>query len=216
MVRGGLQPRPYLRAGERRVQLLDAAAAVVGRNGFGALTVAAVAAEAGVSRQWVYEHFTDLDDLYRALVLDRFAALDARIDAARDGFEPLELALFSAGEVFALAPAERRILWALVDGSGWSGPELAGIQADLRERIMGRWTGVLRTVGYGEGDARAIIWAVVHAVFGLADEIERESLEVERALALVRTLVLALTAPGGAHQRRRRSRPRERGEHHAH
>src|SRR5665213_473982 len=82
MPAGTTQTRPYLRAGERRSQLLEAAAAVVGREGLGSLTVAGVAVEAGVSRQWIYEHFTDLDDLYRALILDRFASLDATIDAA--------------------------------------------------------------------------------------------------------------------------------------
>ena len=217
-MQGGTKPRPYLRSGERRSQLLAAAAAVVGRDGLGSLTMACVAAEAGVSRQWLYEHFADLDDLCRALFLDRFAILDARLDAARDRGGPLDRVLFAARAVFGLAAADRRILWALVDGSGSNGPELAGIQSDLRERIMRRWTAMVRAAGHQEVEARAVVWTVTHAVFALADQIERESLSVESAEELVRTMVTALTAahvPAGTH-RRRPTVPAPRGPSRAH
>jgi AcrR family transcriptional regulator len=199
-------PRPYLRAGERRAQLLTAAASVIGADGLGSLTVAAVAAEAGVSRQWVYEHFTDLDDLYRALILDRFAALDANIDAARRRMSGSELALFAARQLFALAPADRRILRALVDGAGWNRPELADIETELRERIFGRWTGFLRTGGHDDLEARAIVWAIVNALFGLADQVEREALDTEVAVSLLGKLLAAFNSPPDPdHRPRRRS-----------
>src|SRR5665213_3107912 len=153
MPAGTTQTRPYLRAGERRSQLLEAAAAVVGREGLGSLTVAGVAVEAGVSRQWIYEHFTDLDDLYRALILDRFASLDATIDAATRRLTGIGLVTFAARQLFALAPADRRILRALVDGVGRNRPELADIESELRERIFRRWTGLVRNVGHDEPEA---------------------------------------------------------------
>src|SRR5471032_1099522 len=114
MPRSAAETRPYLRAEDRRSQLLAAAAVLVGRAGLGGLTMAGVATEAGVSRQWVYEHFSDLDDLYRALILDRFAALDASIDAATRRLTGIELVTFAARRLFALAPADRWILRALV------------------------------------------------------------------------------------------------------
>jgi AcrR family transcriptional regulator len=204
MSKGDSGPRPYLRASARRSQLLDAATAIIGRRGLGGVTVAAVALEAGVSRQWVYEHFSDLDDLYRALILDRFSALDTNIDAAKRRSTGTELAAFAAREVFALAPADRRILRALVIGTGWNRPELAEIETELRERIIGRWTGYLRKAGHGEPNARAIVWAVVNAVFALADQIERESLEVDQAASIL-ALLLASLAPArsGDHRPRR-------------
>jgi AcrR family transcriptional regulator len=206
MSRGDSGPRPYLRAEERRTQLLAAAAALIGRDGLGSLTVAGVGVEAGVSRQWVYEHFSDLDDLYRALILDRFAALDATIDAARRRLTGIELATFAARQVFVLVPADRRILRALVDGAGWNRPELAGIEAELRERILGRWTGFVRSVGHDDLGARTIVWAIVNAVFGLADQIEREGLGVEQAVALLGVLIGAFVEPPtSGHRPRRRS-----------
>ncbi|HXQ63068.1 MAG TPA: TetR/AcrR family transcriptional regulator [Acidimicrobiales bacterium] len=209
MSRRTSDPRPYLRAGERRTQLLDAAAAVIGREGIGGLTVAGVALEAGVSRQWVYEHFSDLDDLYRALIEDRFAALDADIDAARECLTGTALATFAARRLFALVPADRRILRALVDGAGWNRPELAGIASELRERILGRWTGLARLAGHDDVEVRAIVWALVHAAFGLADQIERESLGVEEAVAL---LIVLVEAFNGTQTRHRARRPSARGE----
>ena len=74
--------RPYLRAADRRRQLLDAAMTIAGRDGIERITMVAVAAEAGVSRQLLYEHFSDLETLVVTLLLDRFAALDATISAA--------------------------------------------------------------------------------------------------------------------------------------
>jgi AcrR family transcriptional regulator len=199
------EPRAYLRAGERRTQLLDAASALVGREGLGSLSVAGVAGEAGVSRQWVYEHFTDLDDLYRALLLDRFASLDTAIDSATRRSAGTESVTFAARQVFALVPADRRVLRALVAGAGGNRPEVEGIESELRERILRRWTGLLRSTGHDDLEARAIVWAVVNAVFGLADQIEREALAVEQAVAILERLMTAvLGPPAPGHRARRR------------
>ncbi|HVC69064.1 MAG TPA: TetR/AcrR family transcriptional regulator [Acidimicrobiales bacterium] len=207
MSRSDAGTRPYLRAGERRAQLLAAAAAMVGRGGLGSLTMVGVAAEAGVSRQWLYEHFADLDGLYRALVLDRFAALDAAVDAAKERVSGTDLAGLAARQVFALVPADRRILRALVDGAGGNRPELAGIADELRERILGRWTGFVRRTGRTEIEARAIVWSVVNAVFGLADQIERESLPVEQALSILDLIVANFGGPAAAGHRATRPSP---------
>jgi AcrR family transcriptional regulator len=205
------EPRPYLRASDRRRQILEAAATLIGQGGLGRLTVAAVAAEAGISRQWVYVHFRDLDDLYLSLVADRFAAIDARIDSAKAGSTGTQLAAFAAREVFAVAPSDRRILRTVLDGSGYGDPELLEVQASLRERVLGRWCGFVRQPGRDDRDARAVVWALVHALFGLADQIEREALDPARAEELFLEMVRAFdgsVAP--AHRSRARS-PRAAG-----
>jgi AcrR family transcriptional regulator len=58
-----------LRAPERREQLLDVTKAMVARRGFHAVSIEAVAREAGISRPIVYGHFDDLRGLLEALVL---------------------------------------------------------------------------------------------------------------------------------------------------
>jgi AcrR family transcriptional regulator len=53
---------------ERREQLLDVAKAIVVDRGFHAVSMEAVAREAGVSRPIVYGHFRDLEGVLEALV----------------------------------------------------------------------------------------------------------------------------------------------------
>jgi AcrR family transcriptional regulator len=66
-----------LPAAARRSQLLDVTKAMVAERGFHAVSIEAVAREAGVSRPIVYGHFDDLQGLLEALVLRESArALD--------------------------------------------------------------------------------------------------------------------------------------------
>jgi AcrR family transcriptional regulator len=55
-------------AEQRREQLLDVTKAIVGADGFHAVSIDRVAREAGVTRPIVYGHFADLPGLLRALV----------------------------------------------------------------------------------------------------------------------------------------------------
>ena len=57
-----------MQAGERREQLLDATKTIVGERGFHAVSIEAVAREAGITRPIVYGHFHDLGGLLEALI----------------------------------------------------------------------------------------------------------------------------------------------------
>src|SRR5687767_12245291 len=58
-----------LRAPERREQLLDVTKAIVAARGFHAVSIEAVARDAGISRPIVYGHFDDLRGVLEALVV---------------------------------------------------------------------------------------------------------------------------------------------------
>jgi hypothetical protein len=91
---------------------------------------------------------------------------------------------------------------------------LTGIESELRERIFGRWTGHVRRAGHDEVQARAIVWAIVNAAFGLADQVEREALSVEQAVALLGLLVSPFTAPSPTGGRRQQTAGRDSGVDH--
>src|SRR4051812_28263755 len=55
-------------AEERRRQLLDVTKTIVAERGFHAISIEAVAREAGITRPVVYGHFQDLQGLLEALV----------------------------------------------------------------------------------------------------------------------------------------------------
>lgn len=87
-------------AGERREQLLDVAKAIVVDRGFHAVSMEAVAREAGVSRPIVYGHFHDLEGVLEALVEREGARALSQLEdvlpgalAARDPRERLTGAL---------------------------------------------------------------------------------------------------------------------------
>ncbi|EGD42525.1 TetR/AcrR family transcriptional regulator [Nocardioides sp. WG-D5] len=77
---------------ERREALLDAALRVLGRDGYGQLTISAIAAEAGVTRPVVYDAYGGIDPLLHAL-LDRTQqrATDAALALIPAGGVPVEL-----------------------------------------------------------------------------------------------------------------------------
>ena len=62
------QPTRRLSAEERREQLLDVTKKIVDERGFHAVSIEAVAREAGITRPVVYGHFADLRELLEALV----------------------------------------------------------------------------------------------------------------------------------------------------
>ena len=108
---------PRLPPAARREQLLDAALEVVRADGFGALTVEAVARAAQVTRPVVYDAFGDLDALQLAL-FDReeqraLAPLLAIVDAPRADVSP-EQFLITGIRTFLEAVRAAPTTWELV------------------------------------------------------------------------------------------------------
>ena len=56
-VSGSVRPRRRLRAEERRESILDAANLVFGQRGYDTVRIDDVAAQAGISKALIYEHF---------------------------------------------------------------------------------------------------------------------------------------------------------------
>jgi AcrR family transcriptional regulator len=174
--------RPYLSLDVRHRQLLDAAARLAGRGGLDQLTMVAVAKEAGVSRQLVYEHFGDVPGLVSALLSDRFSKLDAAIaeslrDAPADGTAN---AVRAAAGMLALPAADRHIIRALLAFASLPDHELAGLATQLRTRMIDRWSAALTTPDSPR--SRAMIWAVLHAGFGLGDQVDAGVITADEAL----------------------------------
>src|ERR671939_1072978 len=59
---------PRMAPAERREQLIDAALSVIVEQGYGGVSIEAVARRAGVTRPVVYDHFPNLARLLHALV----------------------------------------------------------------------------------------------------------------------------------------------------
>jgi AcrR family transcriptional regulator len=71
-----------MRAPERRAQLLDVARRVFGTSGFHAVSMEAVAKEAGVTKPILYDHFPSKKELYLALLDADLAVLHDEVNKA--------------------------------------------------------------------------------------------------------------------------------------
>ena len=102
---------------QRREQLIDAALSVILEQGYGGVSIEAVARAAGVTRPVVYDHFPNLPQLLHALVereerysleqLEDVVPLDAR------SREPVEV-LAGAVRAFLDAVKDRPTTWRLI------------------------------------------------------------------------------------------------------
>ncbi len=130
---------------ETRTAIADAAGVLFARDGFGSVTVGDVARAAGVSRQTVFNHFPNKEDL----VFDRAPEVEAMMVAALrdrapgssyvDAFRLLTRAFWE--RIIAL-PADRPQggFFAIVDGS----PHLQAYARELGARIVARLAEAIR------------------------------------------------------------------------
>lgn len=183
--------RAYLRPEARRRQLLDAASRLFDQGGFTAITVSAVAAEAGASRRLVYDHFADLGDLYAAFFEDRVAGWSAAIDAASAPTDDGPRSIAGAvGQLLAVPPQDLRAIHLLLADS--TTPELAGARDALRAHLLARWLPPLGALGVELEVASALLWTLASSFVTLAELVHRGELAPASAEALAAAMVATL------------------------
>jgi AcrR family transcriptional regulator len=136
-----------LPAALRREQILDATKGIAVRRGFHAVSIDAVAREAGISRPIVYDHFGDLAGLLEALIeretLRSRAQLERVVPHALGG-EPKEVLLDALRRYLEVAQADPDT-WRLVLFPAEGAPESLREQiASGREEVIGALTEAVR------------------------------------------------------------------------
>ena len=108
---------PRMPPEQRREQLIDAALNVILHEGYGGVSIEAIAREAGVTRPVVYDHFPNLGRLLHALVereerysLGQLEGVVPEVAADRD---PMEL-LAGSVKRFLESVTERPATWRLI------------------------------------------------------------------------------------------------------
>jgi AcrR family transcriptional regulator len=164
-------------AEQRREQLLDATKAIALRDGFHAVSIEAVAREAGITRPIVYGHFDDLAGLLEALV-DREARRALR--QLPETYDDLLAALAGYLEAVRQDPGTWRLVLMPQEGA----PRLLGERiAAGRAAVVERLTAAVPDTGLPDPELAA------HMLRAYADEAARlvlEGYDVERVLTLTR------------------------------
>lgn len=177
--------RPYLRAADRRRQLLDAAGRLFDRHGFGGITMAGTATEAGVSRQLLYDHFGDLEALYEAFIEDRLARYRAALPDVSD-LAPDEAAATTFGQLLAIAPNDRRVVRLLVADVG--NTALDRMREHFRTQELSRWPRRAPSRRRA-GIANTAMWATTSALLALADSVTAGEISEAAATSMAVAIV---------------------------
>jgi AcrR family transcriptional regulator len=200
---------PRMAPEDRREQLLDATLKLVSRHGFDAVTIHAVARDAGVTRPVIYDHFSDLADLLHALI-DReeeraLAQLASAIPTleGRDA-DPDDLLLNGLGVFFAAVlhdPERWRFILAPAEGApGFLRERIKRDRATILAQLEPLVAWALDTRGDLAGlepelVARMLVSTAEEGARLILSEPERYP--PERLLANTRALLAALRGAGG-------------------
>lgn len=178
--------RPYLNVDDRRRQLIDAASRLFVREGYAGMTMVALAAEAGVSRRLVYDHFPDLASLYAAFFDDRAERYLAAIDTAVTNAHDAPSAFAGAFAHLLAMPAEdQRAIRLLIADPGL--PDLGPLRDAFRHHVEQQW--LAKLAAGDDQHRRAVLWTLVSGLFGLADLVARGETPPDVAMSVAAGLV---------------------------
>ena len=179
--------RTYLPSDARHDDLLDAADRLFEQGGVAAVTMVALAKEAGVSRALVYQHFADLTALYTDFFERR---ADRFFERASNQRGPADTPLVNAFRGLSELPdLDLRGMNLLL--SDYPDPELAEIRSRVQDRFVERWTPFLPP-GRDLAASRAALWAAVQATLSLAIAVKRGEVALEVAVHMWLTMLGAM------------------------
>jgi AcrR family transcriptional regulator len=184
------RPATRLPASERREQLLDTTKAIVAAQGFHAVSIEAVARDAGVSRPIVYGHFEHLSGLLEALVLRESTRALAQLQhVLPTGLEEPRAQLLSALRAYLEAVEADPDTWRLVLMPPEGAPSLLrDLLARGRAAVVAQLAEAVRP-GLGSGGPSPDPELTARTLSAIADESARllltepERYPVERLVA---------------------------------
>jgi AcrR family transcriptional regulator len=180
--------RSYLPAAMRRTLIVQAASRLISRDGLNGLTMVAVAKEAGVSRQLVYDHFPDLPTLFQAAFAEQARQYERGLDAvfALGTRDATTMARQLLEHVLALGPDTLRFVRALIGGAVPA--ELVGVREQFRATIGKRWSPWFRTLGFDDQSSDALVWVMTSAYLSVAESVGDGDIGADRA-AIIMTML---------------------------
>jgi AcrR family transcriptional regulator len=195
--------RAGVRTPSRDVQsaLVDAAEAVLLREGAAAVTVRAVAVEAGVAPMGVYNRFGSKEGLVEALLIRGFEGLQRAV-AARGETDPIDR-LRQSGiryRLFALANREHyMVMFGGALGAGEPSPELLACAGGSFRELVDHVSTAMAAGRLTAGDPQDVaqqIWSAVHGAVLLEMGGRTFTADPETTyLALLDLLIRGLSAP---------------------
>lgn len=174
-------PTVALNREQRRAALLEAAAALILREG--SFTVAEVASEVGLSRSAVYEYYSSAADLIADVLVDELADWSADLQEAVDGqSDPTERVRAWVTAVLEYVRDGRHALVRAAGTVELPPTRRAQVQAQHRDLITPLSTAIADLGITDAGAVSVLVWGAVDAAIG---RIESGHASAEREIELV-------------------------------
>jgi AcrR family transcriptional regulator len=151
MSAGQAPVRKRLTAEARRAGILDAASRVFSARGYHSASIDDIAAEAGVSKALIYEHFASKQELHANLVEAHAAELYGRLAAAVPSVDGSATRLETGLDAFFRFVEERRDAWRMLFREA-ADPEAVAVL----DRMLAQVTAMVATMIAAEPGAQAL------------------------------------------------------------
>ncbi len=184
--------RAYLRRAERKQHLLQTATEIVEAHGWAALSMSALAEQAGTSRQLIYQHFASLEELLGKTAWHIFEGVRAATRESVAAHPDSLLEAIAAAEAITLdlPPGRGDALWQLINGTAADSPALDSIRRGLRDVILNLWLpAIQREFDMNEAQARVAGWSLIMAFWGMRQMIRDDLVDRDTAMAAFNQLV---------------------------
>ncbi|MEO1246104.1 MAG: TetR/AcrR family transcriptional regulator [Pseudomonadota bacterium] len=115
------------KSAEKRKSISQAAAELFLREGFDRCSMDSIAAAAGVSKQTVYSHFANKDELFRSCITSKAELYDLRIDPALHTSLDSGLRSFADGFLRLISDPQAVKMWRLMMSEADTHPHVAAM-----------------------------------------------------------------------------------------
>jgi AcrR family transcriptional regulator len=148
----------------------------------------AVAKEAGVSRQLVYDHFPDLPTLFEAAFAEQARlyvwGLDDIFAIGASDIATMAKKLFE--HVLALGHETRSMVRDLIGGA--VPVELVDVREKFRNTVGERWSPWFRTLGFDDQSSNALVWVMTSTYLSLAELVDDSEIGADGASSIMAML----------------------------
>jgi AcrR family transcriptional regulator len=152
--------------GDLRRALVEHSVALVREHGVDGFSLRAAARAAGVDPAAVYRHFTDRDDLMRAVAAAGFAELADRVRAAAGAADGAGARLTAIGTAYVRFAVDQPEYFSVMFGRHGADPPAAGTYAQLLDALTD--LAAERPLALDAGAAAVVAWSAVHGLAVLA------------------------------------------------
>ena len=183
----GPSKRQYLSAQSRRESILRVADEVLAKEGVAHLSIVEVAHRAGISRQLVYQHFSDLNALLVDVIKMRLAELQLSLDSPDGGrrLEVRELVEIQLRRLVKMSARDRQLMRNIFGDITALPKDLWPTISEIRRAVVFRWTKLIDPQAEPNSLSFAKIGLIMHAIMGAWDMVLDGSLTEDEAVGLL-------------------------------